>query len=129
MGFELPGVEDPINVKGIILCGTCDLPAKALFSNMKKYNGKFGCQKCKIPGRRVEGVQVHPYKRNLLLRTEAETLAHAEAADINNRPVYGVEGSSIIFRLMYMWIKTTGIDAMHCIFMCLRRVNSLLRYI
>ncbi|KAF4525461.1 hypothetical protein B566_EDAN004873, partial [Ephemera danica] len=30
----------------IIICGTCDLPAKALVMNMNQFNGKFGCSKC-----------------------------------------------------------------------------------
>lgn len=37
--IETPDVPNMINVKGIIICGTCDLPAKALLLNMKQYNG------------------------------------------------------------------------------------------
>lgn len=36
------------NVKVIPICSTCDLPAKALFLNMKQYNSTWGCHKCKI---------------------------------------------------------------------------------
>ena len=34
-------------VKGILLCGTCDLPAKCLMLNMAQFNGKYGCPRCK----------------------------------------------------------------------------------
>ena len=44
--YKISGAENPINVKGIIICGACDLPAKALFLNMKQYNDRFGCHKC-----------------------------------------------------------------------------------
>ncbi|KAF4518656.1 hypothetical protein B566_EDAN002690 [Ephemera danica] len=35
---------------GVILCGTCDLPAKALVLNMNQFNGKYGCPKCLTKG-------------------------------------------------------------------------------
>ena len=38
----IPNTDIPVHVKGIIICGTCDLPAKALFLNMNQYNGRHG---------------------------------------------------------------------------------------
>lgn len=40
--------EEPIRVKGEVICGTCDLPAKALFLNIKQCNAAYGCQHCTI---------------------------------------------------------------------------------
>ena len=40
-----------IRLRGLITCGTCDLPAKALFLSMIQYNGRFGCQVCVQEGK------------------------------------------------------------------------------
>lgn len=116
--LDVPDVQAPVNVKAIIISGTCDLPAKALFLNVKQYSGKFGCHKCKIYGQRVDNVQVYPYTRNLRMRTEAETLVHAQTAELHDRP-------TIISRLVYMWIRTTALDAMDYIFVGL--IKALLK--
>ena len=54
-----------IKVRGLIICGTCDLQAKGLFMNMKLYNGYYGCQKCKIRGEIINIVQTYPYQAHL----------------------------------------------------------------
>ena len=57
--------EDPIIVRGVILCGTCDLPAKALFMNVKQYNGIFVfynngyCPNCKYKTSRMGRVALY----------------------------------------------------------------------
>lgn len=38
------------NSKVIVICGTCDLPAKCMVCNTVQYNGFYGCCKCKTPG-------------------------------------------------------------------------------
>ena len=43
-----------ITVKGKLLCGTCDLPAKCMVLNMTQFNGKYGCPKCKQGGEVVK---------------------------------------------------------------------------
>lgn len=40
--------------KVVVICGTCDLPAKCLVCNTVQYNGFYGCCKCKSPGRTVK---------------------------------------------------------------------------
>ena len=52
----------------------------------------------------------------LRIRTEAETLVQAESAELHNLPVCGVKGSTIISKLVYMWIRTAALDPMHCVF-------------
>ena len=34
----------------VLLCATCDLPAKALIMNMVQFNGFYGCSRCLQPG-------------------------------------------------------------------------------
>lgn len=96
------------------MCGTCDLPAKATFLNMKQYNGKFGCHKCKQEGERIHNTQVYPYKINMEMRTEEETLHQADS--VTRDPICGVKGRTILSVLVFKWIQTTAIDSMHCVF-------------
>ncbi|XP_051157446.1 uncharacterized protein LOC127279252, partial [Leptopilina boulardi] len=112
--FEIDDQNLPVNVKGIIICGTCDLPAKALFLNMIQYNGKFGCHKCKQEGARIGKIQIYPYLKNLSLRTESETASQADR--VNKGPICGVKGPTVLALLVYKWITTTALDAMHCVF-------------
>lgn len=44
------GNGDVVNVQGILLDMTLDSPAKALWLQMKQFNGYFGCSKCKEKG-------------------------------------------------------------------------------
>ena len=90
--YEKPGAEI---VKRIIICGTCDLPAKANFLNMKQYNGIFGCHKCQQEGQKLGNVQVYPYQRNMTIRTEKETLQ--QAARVNRHSTFGAKGFTILF--------------------------------
>uniref|UniRef100_A0ABD2XQ09 Uncharacterized protein n=1 Tax=Trichogramma kaykai TaxID=54128 RepID=A0ABD2XQ09_9HYME len=48
VNFQVPNEPGIVKVRGLIACGTCDLPAKALFLNIHQYNGKYGCPSCEI---------------------------------------------------------------------------------
>ena len=48
--FALPKMNESVYIRGVVMCGTSDLTAKAQFLNMKQFNGKHGCQTCKIKG-------------------------------------------------------------------------------
>lgn len=65
--------RNPVNVMGMIICGTCDFPAKALFLNFQQYNGKHGCPNCEIETQRKNRTQVYPYEKNLTIRTTEQT--------------------------------------------------------
>ncbi len=41
MHFKTPDEPDLVLLRGFLLCGTCDLPAKAAVLNMIQFNGKF----------------------------------------------------------------------------------------
>ena len=53
--FEGIECESPsvglFNCKGIVLCGTADLPARSILCNHIQYNGAFACWKCEQEGR------------------------------------------------------------------------------
>lgn len=63
--FILPD-NQIIDVKAILLIGTCDMVAKCQMLNMVQFNGEFGCHVCKIPGESFElpsggTTHVYPY--------------------------------------------------------------------
>lgn len=117
-GFQLqvPG-DNQINVKGILLCGTCDLQAKGLFLRMKLSNGYYGCHKCRSPGERVPAgrthVQVHEYisPEDMQLRNRDNIPALARSRRL------GYKGLSLLYFLMPSMIRGTAIDIMHMTFL------------
>ncbi|KAK3910766.1 Halomucin [Frankliniella fusca] len=128
--FKLPNNRE-ILVKGKILCGTCDLPAKAKFLQFKQYNGAFGCARCMQEGARaVAGkttVQVYPYEPDVPMRTHEQTkLFAAEALEARTRnrnaSVSGVKGPSLLTKLVPDIIRCTVIDIMHGCFLGVARL-------
>ncbi|KAH0552307.1 hypothetical protein KQX54_008581 [Cotesia glomerata] len=51
---SIPGHQNPVKIRGMIICGTCDLPAKAGFLNMKGHQGIYDCCKCKIKSEKLD---------------------------------------------------------------------------
>ena len=122
---ESPDKPGILNIRAILLCGTCDLPAKACVCNTVQYNGLFGCFKCLQPGCTVKvgqkGGHVHafPFNRENLKgpqRTHAEFLADAKVAISEGKAVRGVKGPCWFAGLQYYDIvKGTAVDYMHCV--------------
>ena len=79
-------------------------------------NGKFGCQICKQEGVKLNLSRVYPYERNLRLRTEDEIIAHALQAEESKLKVCGVKEPTILSKIVYKFITSTGIDIMHAVF-------------
>ena len=104
-----------INVRGLIISGTCDLPAKALFLNIQQYNGKHGCSNCEIRTKRIDQVQTYPYGENNELRTTQTTRQYAERALEIGEPVVGVKGPTVLNLVVPDYVESTAIDEMHCV--------------
>ncbi|XP_011314653.1 uncharacterized protein [Fopius arisanus] len=117
--FYVSGLDDPVRVQGAVICGTCDAPAKALFLNMKQYNGEWGCQKCEARSQQYEdnNVRVYPFIGNLIERTQEETDRLAAQAVDSGKAPKGVKGPSAISALSSNYIRSTAIDIMHCVFL------------
>lgn len=116
--MEVPN-GPPILVKGVMLCGTCDLPAKCAFLRLKQYNGFWGCNLCLAKGQQFEegsNVHVYPYSENIQPRINADVEEHARIAIASGSSCYGVKGMSILYRMLLDLIRSTGIDGMHGIF-------------
>ena len=58
----------------MLLLSSCDLPAKALVSNMKAYNGKYGCATCKDMGAGSLNPlhRIWPFQEVVAIRTKQE---------------------------------------------------------
>jgi hypothetical protein len=117
-----------ILVKGKIICGTCDLPAKSKFMRFKQFNGSSSCAKCLATGARYRvgkkaTVQVFPFTRNAVPRTHEQVQDFAQQA-VNLRiagekdaSVHGVKGPSLLSRLLPDVIRGMAIDVMHGAFL------------
>ena len=93
-------VQTPDGVKRVrakLLLGLSDAPAKAVATNMKQYNGKYGCTYCTD-----EGTKIHKNTRVYLpdaphnLRTAQQVVGWAQRAKESGSDVYGVKGVSIL---------------------------------
>lgn len=123
-------VDGSVVLSVIVLCGTCDAPALALFLNIKTYSGYFSCHICYCKGensKRTGEVTVFPYQENVPLRTKADYKKEVDLSEKNkvlhnSRLTYepecsGIKGPTF---LSYMVkdnhiFDSTPIDAMHCI--------------
>lgn len=115
--FSIHGLAQRIIVRGIIICGTCDMPAKACFLNMHDHKGIFGCMKCKIQSKNHGRTRVYRYKKNIPLRTSEETVYQGIQAHEQKKPCQGVKGPTIISKITHDFIRTTAIDTMHCVYL------------
>ncbi|KAK0176931.1 hypothetical protein PV328_001029 [Microctonus aethiopoides] len=115
--FILPD-KQIIKVRGLLLYGACDLPAKSLFLNMTQFNGKYGCPACLCPGEFLNldsggRTHIYPYNEDLPMRTAEETKRHGNIALGTNDPVMGVKGPCVLANLMADFILGTTVDRMH----------------
>lgn len=106
-----------VKTRAKIICGTCDLPAKSLFLNMKQFNGYYGCQKCLIRGLRIDKTHTYPYEDNLKLRSSEETIKFAKQAVVLKEDVFGVKGPTVMSDICVDFIGTTAVDVMHCVYL------------
>lgn len=122
---ESPDCPGTFNVCAVLLCGTCDLPAKACVCNTMQYNGSFGCFKCLQPGCTVKvgnrGGHVHAFPFNMENvkgppRTNEQCINDAKEAITQGKAIRGIKGPCWFAGLEYYdLIKGTAIDYMHCV--------------
>jgi hypothetical protein len=113
--------NEGFNTKVVLLCGTCDLPAKCSVLNMTQFNGEFGCSNCMQPGEVVTAgrghTRVFPINENDVAgpcRSQEEMIMHSGQALVSGKPVKGVKGPSWFSTLKcHDIVRGTGIDYMH----------------
>lgn len=119
-----PDVKNDFICHAMLLCGTCDLPAKAAVYNMIQFNGNHGCSHCLQSGKQLKvgvrgKVRVYPYMEadpTGPLRTNDQTSDYSEQAVSTNIPVFGVKGPSWLSTIPnYNVIQGNVVDYMHCV--------------
>ncbi|XP_043477534.1 uncharacterized protein LOC122508322 [Leptopilina heterotoma] len=116
--INVPELNAIINVRGLLLTGTCDLPAKASCLNFTHHNGDYGCPICFYRGETIHllntggNIHVYPYAHNFYLRTLDECKRLAETGT-EKVPDKGVKGPTSLSLLMPDFIKGMAIDRMH----------------
>eukprot|EP00733_Pompholyxophrys_punicea_P000473 Pompholyxophrys_punicea_v1_NODE_133_length_3286_cov_14.739709.p1 type:complete len:509 gc:universal NODE_133_length_3286_cov_14.739709:1595-69(-) len=121
-----------IVVRGILLCGVCDLPAKALVQEHVFQNGYYGCTCCESEAIRVpvgEGFsQVHPYQKpgERVQRTFQSVLEQAREAIRDGEPKKGINGPSQLMDVPeFILVEDMRIDYMHGIAGIMKKLNEL----
>ena len=117
--FSIPNCSDLLKVRGIVMCGTCDLPAKAQFLNMEQYNGDYGCHNCKQKGERFDNVHIYPFVEKIDMRTTKESMKFAKEASAKQKDVFVYKKK--YKKIAYNYIETTAIDVMHCVYVGLTK--------
>ena len=117
--FHNSNVES--QVKAVLLCGTCDMPAKAAFMNLKGHAGYYSCSKCLIKGEKSDNtgqVMVFPHQEELELRNDTN---YKECVKESIRTKYeykGVLGPSVLSFMFYLnFFASVSVDSMHCVFL------------
>ncbi|XP_072023195.1 uncharacterized protein, partial [Amphiura filiformis] len=119
--------ERIINVQSILLCGTCDMPAKSQVLNMVQFNGMYGCSRCLQPGETVASGRGHTHAYPYMVdnpsgpaRTWAGFRSDAEQAYEEGNRVNGVNGPSWMLYLFDV-VRGTALDYMHQILLGVTR--------
>lgn len=115
---KLPS-EAQIFVQGILLYGTCDLPAKADCLNLMHHNSKYGCPVCLCTSKNAttaDGTtRIFRYSQEISPRTSDDHETFGNEAIQSNQAVMGVKRPTLLSKLMPDVMKGSAIDKMHCV--------------
>ncbi|KAJ8669269.1 hypothetical protein QAD02_000528 [Eretmocerus hayati] len=114
-GIQIQLPHKVINVRGMIISGTCDLPAKATFVNMTNHSSRNGCSNCEIETIKFENTATYPFKETMNLRTTDETKSQARQAYENKEVVCGIKGPSFLSLITFNYMISLIVDIMHCV--------------
>lgn len=114
------GMPAPLFVRGIVLAGVCDTPAKSQFLNFVSHVGFHGCPACEIRGETLQRVNetdkhVYRYQQPLISRTKERIQQQAREAINSPDPVVGVKGPTVLRLFMTDFLRGTALDAMHLV--------------
>ena len=119
-----PDIVGNVICRAMLLCGTCDLPAKAMVYNMTQYNGFHGCSHCLQSGETFKvgqrgKVHIYPYKQDNPTgpkRTNEQLHQHSQEAVDTGKVVFGVKGPSWLAVIpSYNIVEGNVVDYMHCV--------------
>lgn len=113
--------ETDIDVRGIVIIGTCDIPAKSLFMNMKGHAGYFSCSKCLISGEKSKNtgmVMVFPHADTFELRNDQNYEECVQKGVKSKDGFKGVYGPSLLsYMFSGSFIAGMSCDVMHSVYM------------
>ena len=119
-----PDIGANFSCRAMLLCGTCDLPAKAIAYNMTQYNGEYGCSHCSQKGETFKigergTVHVYPYVQENPCgpkRTNEELDKYSRKAVETGKPEFGVKGPSWLSVIPnYSITEGNVVEYMHCV--------------
>lgn len=121
-GLTIKIKNKDVNVKVMVICGTCDLPAKASVLNMSLFNGSHSCITCEEPGTVVSQGKGHsrcfPHRKDaekFPLRTEEMVRKAMENGTLKKR-CKGFKGISSLSSLQgFCLVDGMVPDYMHCV--------------
>lgn len=115
MGITIRTPNGMKTIRGKLLVGIFDMPAKAIVLNTKQFNGKYGCSTCVHPGRRLSnGARIFSPDCSIELRTNESLIKDAEIAEVNGSPERGVKGLSVLANKMDL-VDGVPVDYMHSV--------------
>lgn len=125
-GIEIFSPDIPGNFlcHAMLLCGTCDLPAKAIVYNMTQFNGQFGCTHCLQSGRQLSvgpraSVHIYPFVASNPTgpaRTAAQLDKFSRQATEKGETINGIKGPSWLSTIpSYNIVDGNCLDYMHCV--------------
>ena len=126
-----PDITDSFKCHARLLCGTCDLPAKAMVLNMMQFNGQYGCTHCTQSGKQFSTgergtVHVYPYIQNNPggpERNSKNLEKDAREATDTGEPVLGIKGPSWLSMVPeYNILAGNTVDYMHCVLLGVTRM-------
>lgn len=123
-------------VRGLVLLGVADLPAKANFLNCTAHNGFHGCLACEEPGETYvlgerKSCHVYRYQWPVQKRTVERMRAQGRQALAGrvrqaNFHVNGVRGPTSLRLILPDFVRGSAIDFMHLIMGVVRKFTELL---
>ena len=110
--------QSEIKIRGIVMCGTCDLPAESQFLNMKQFNGDYGCQFCKQKTSNSKILMFTRMKKNY-------TCVLQKKPNNMQKQLLWVFGSRALSQFVYKHEETTAVDIEHCLANMVKKLGFL----
>lgn len=91
LGIEVQTPDGTKRCRAVLLLSSLDLPARAMFCNMKAYNGQHACCTCLDEGDNTigahAGIRYWPYNPSCQIRTLPEVKRAYKSATLDGFPV------------------------------------------
>jgi hypothetical protein len=113
LGLSLSTPEGTKTIRGKLLLGIFDMPAKAAVLNMKQFNGAYGCPTCLHEGTHQRGAQIY-LPQTCRERTNDKVHECAQKAERSGNAVHGIKGHSILSGVFDV-TNCVPVDYMHAV--------------